>query len=226
MVVHTIFAIISENIINSVCVGDYGITNDIAHEMYGADAFAIEVTQYPVEEGDHYEDGEFRRYAEDGTYTVLEYIPTDSQEIATLKAENETLKANSAVTFLAASFTAASFTDDQAIQVKSLYPEWEEGKAYAAEEIVRYGIDEHGGSQLYRVSQAHTSQADWTPDKTPSLYKAIGFTPSGVAIWVQPEGAHDAYKQGDIVSHKDKLWTSDVDGNVWEPGVYGWSEKA
>lgn len=45
------------------------------------------------------------------------------------------------------------------------------------------------------------------------------------APWQQPEGAHDAYNKGDEVSHKGYEWTSDVDGNVWEPGVYGWTKK-
>ena len=42
--------------------------------------------------------------------------------------------------------------------------------------------------------------------------------------WVRPTGAHDAYAQGAKVSHNGKKWTSDIDGNVWEPGVYGWTE--
>lgn len=41
--------------------------------------------------------------------------------------------------------------------------------------------------------------------------------------WVQPVGAEDAYKQGDKVSHNEQHYISDVDGNVWEPGVYGWT---
>ena len=36
--------------------------------------------------------------------------------------------------------------------------------------------------------------------------------------------AHDAYNAGDKVSHGGKHWISDQDGNVWEPGVYGWTE--
>lgn len=43
--------------------------------------------------------------------------------------------------------------------------------------------------------------------------------------WVQPTGAHDAYNTGDKVSHNGKHWTSDVDGNTWEPGAYGWTES-
>lgn len=42
--------------------------------------------------------------------------------------------------------------------------------------------------------------------------------------WVQPSGAHDAYQAGACVSHNEKRWTSDLNGNVWEPGVYGWTE--
>ena len=37
-------------------------------------------------------------------------------------------------------------------------------------------------------------------------------------------GAHDAYSAGAKVSHGEKHWISDQDGNVWEPGVYGWTE--
>lgn len=43
-------------------------------------------------------------------------------------------------------------------------------------------------------------------------------------MWVQPTGAHDAYAQGAKVSHNGKKWTSDIAANVWEPGVYGWTE--
>ena len=42
--------------------------------------------------------------------------------------------------------------------------------------------------------------------------------------WVQPQGAHDAYGRGAKVTRNNKKWTSDVDGNTWEPGVYGWTE--
>ena len=42
--------------------------------------------------------------------------------------------------------------------------------------------------------------------------------------WVRPTGAHDAYKTGAKVSHNGKKWTSNVENNVWEPGVYGWTE--
>jgi len=44
--------------------------------------------------------------------------------------------------------------------------------------------------------------------------------------WVQPTGAHDAYPIGAQVTHAGLRWTSDLDANVWEPGVAGWTETA
>ncbi|MDO5625006.1 MAG: hypothetical protein Q4G71_09980 [Pseudomonadota bacterium] len=42
--------------------------------------------------------------------------------------------------------------------------------------------------------------------------------------WVQPTGAHDAYKQYFVCSHGGGSWESLVPNNVWEPGVSGWRE--
>ena len=29
---------------------------------------------------------------------------------------------------------------------------------------------------------------------------------------------------GDKVTHNGKTWVSDIDNNVWEPGLHGWTE--
>ena len=42
--------------------------------------------------------------------------------------------------------------------------------------------------------------------------------------WVQPTGAHDAYRNGAVVTHNGKTWESLTPANVWEPGVSGWRE--
>ena len=88
---------------------------------------------------------------------------------------------------------------------------------------IKYGVNADNESQLYQVLQAHTSAEVWKPDESPSLYKKVGVSPSGYPIWTQPLGASDAYQTGDIVQHSGGLWISTVDGNVWEPGVYGWN---
>ena len=118
-----------------------------------------------------------------------------------------------------------TLTEDEIImEVPSLYPMWQAQNArYLVGTIIQYGVNKDGEPQLYRVAQEHTSQAGWTPDQVPAMFTKIGFTPSGVPIWTQPLGAHDAYNKGDIVMHNDKKWESVTDGNVWEPGVHGWT---
>ena len=44
------------------------------------------------------------------------------------------------------------------------------------------------------------------------------------AAWVRPTGAHDAYSKGSKVQHTGKKWISNIDANVWEPGVSGWTQ--
>ena len=99
-----------------------------------------------------------------------------------------------------------------------LFPPWIVGKSYATGDRVQ-----HEGT-LYKCVQAHTSQAEWTPPVTPALWTAVSL--DEYPAWVQPTGAHDAYSKGDKVTHSGKRWTSDVDNNTWEPGVYGWTEVA
>lgn len=108
-------------------------------------------------------------------------------------------------------------TDEQAEQVIDAFPLWQVGKAYEVGVRVRYN------SLLYKCVQAHTSQADWTPDVAVSLWVRVG-EPGEVPEWVQPTGAHDAYSKGDHVMHNGEEWVSTIDANVYEPGVYGWDE--
>ena len=111
---------------------------------------------------------------------------------------------------------AASLSDAEALKVPTLFPAWAAGKSYSTDDRIEYG------GTLYRCVQAHTSQADWTPPATPALWVVVSL--EEWPAWVQPTGAHDAYAAGAKVSHAGKHWTSNVDANVWEPGVYGWTE--
>ena len=107
--------------------------------------------------------------------------------------------------------------DDQtALTGIDLYPKWEVGIAVAKDSRYQYN------GKLYKCVQAHTTQADWQPDVTPALWVIVSL--DEWPEWVQPTGAHDAYAKGDKVTHNFKKWTSDVDANTWEPGVYGWTE--
>lgn len=95
---------------------------------------------------------------------------------------------------------------------------------WMAGEWVNVGTRRTYEGVLYEAIQAHTTQSDWPPDTSPTLWKAIqeGDEPQP---WQQPTGAHDAYQKGDLVTHKEEVWESIINDNVWEPGVYGWVIK-
>lgn len=114
-------------------------------------------------------------------------------------------------------FFAQTVTDEQAMEIPTIYPEYEIGKKYEANEIFIYGKNSVGDPQLIRVAQGHTSQKDWLPTSTPSLYTLIGISESGYPIWSRPTGAHDAYNIGDIMYFDGMLYISTIDGNVWSP---------
>lgn len=121
---------------------------------------------------------------------------------------------------------AASLDDEKAMEVATIYDPWAAGKAYSVGEFVTYGENGVGDPQLYKVVQAHISQADWTPDVSASLFTAIGLDAAGYPVWSQPTGAHDAYNKGDIVDYNGTLYQSLIDGNTYSPEAYpaGWAE--
>lgn len=113
-------------------------------------------------------------------------------------------------------------TDEFALQTIDMFPYWKTGLTITQDDITNGKHRYQYNGKLYRCVQAHTTQEDWTPDKTPALWVEVSL--EEWPEWKQPAGAHDAYKKGDKVTHNGKKWSSDVDANVWEPGVYGWSE--
>lgn len=113
---------------------------------------------------------------------------------------------------------AATLSDEQAMEVATVYDEWQPDRQYAQGVYLTYGTNGVGDVQLYKVAQAHTSQADWTPDKTAALYTPIGLDDDGYPVWSQPTGAHDAYNTGDVVDYGGVLYESQIDGNTTVPG--------
>lgn len=65
---------------------------------------------------------------------------------------------------------AQSLSDKEALEVKGIYPKWEELIGTAAEMDMKFTY----GEELYRVISAHTFQSDWIPGVgTESLYIRI-----------------------------------------------------
>lgn len=113
---------------------------------------------------------------------------------------------------------AQTMPDETALESVPLFPRWESSRDYNAGDRVRYnGI-------LYRCLIQHTSQIGWEPDVAPSLWAPVLIeSPDVIPDWVQPDSTNP-YSIGDRVTHNGKIWVSTIDGNTWEPGVYGWEE--
>ena len=70
---------------------------------------------------------------------------------------------------------ASALTDEQASKSPRLYPTWAAGLAVKTGDRLYYP----GTDKLYKVVQAHTTQADWTPDATPAMWAVIDKTHAG-----------------------------------------------
>jgi hypothetical protein len=117
-----------------------------------------------------------------------------------------------------------NLSEEQALEVASVFPPYVVGKNYKVGEMFTYGVNSVGDAQLYKVVQVHTSSEEWAPDTVASLYTPIGLTDKGYPIWSSPVGAHDAYNTGDIVDYNGVLYKSVIDGNIYSPETYpaGW----
>lgn len=141
----------------------------------------------------------------------------DAQE---KERQNPAVQAVRAASIAFVSLAEAGQIDDvTATENVSQFSPWAYPVAYKAGNIREFG------GELLRCVQDHTSQEDWTPTAAPSLWTKIGDPAEEWPEWSQPIGAHDAYNAGDKVSHNGKHWSSNLDANVWEPGVYGWTEQ-
>ena len=110
-----------------------------------------------------------------------------------------------------------SLSDTDALQGIELFDPWAADTDYVTGDRRR-----HEGL-LYKCLMNHTSQPSWTPDVSPSLWVRVDDPSQEWPEWVQPLGSTDAYAKGAKVSHNEKHWISDVDGNVWEPPTM-WTE--
>lgn len=110
---------------------------------------------------------------------------------------------------------AQNLIDEDALKAPQLFPVWKVGVEYAVGQRVRYN------DVLYNVLTAHTSQADWTPEAAPSLFAKVLIPDETVLpAWEQPDSTNP-YMKGDKVLHNEKIWESQIDNNVWEPGAVG-----
>ncbi len=117
-----------------------------------------------------------------------------------------------------AEINAAGNTNAQALEVSTLYADWEtleEGYSLVVGDRVTYN------DVLYNVITVHNVQSTWNPVDSPSLFaKVLIPDPEVIPEWEQPDSTNP-YSKGDRVTHNEKTWESLVDNNVWEPGALG-----
>lgn len=101
-------------------------------------------------------------------------------------------------------------------RIPNLYLPFVPGQAYHAGDKVLFE------DMLYRCLMDHVAQQGWTPSAAPSLWTKI-LIPDADTIpeWEQPDSVNP-YMTGDKVMHDGQVWTSTIDYNVWQPGIYGW----
>jgi len=105
----------------------------------------------------------------------------------------------------------------------SFYRPNPEGKEWIAGEQVQVNATRTYGGKTYKCIQAHQTQEEWKPDTTPALWQLVEVTPD-IPVWVQPTGAHDAYRLGAKVTYQGFTWECTSDYNVYAPGVFGWKK--
>lgn len=141
----------------------------------------------------------------------------DRKTTEQLNARQTSVEVATSVTFVTLAENG-TIDDVTATEHTDLFSPWVVGITYKVGDMRAYE------NELYRCVQAHTSQEDWTPDVSASLWTKVGDPTEEYPEWSQPVGSHDAYAAGDKVSYNNKKWISTVDANVWQPGVYGWEE--
>lgn len=120
---------------------------------------------------------------------------------------------------------ATEIPADELADLIGLYDEWKPSLSVKVGERYRHA------DKLYEVIEDHTTQADWTPDKVPALFKEV--TPSEdeteteiIPEFKQPTNAEDSYNTGDKVIFNGKVYESLIDNNAYSPTAYpaGWKE--
>ena len=113
----------------------------------------------------------------------------------------------------------SEMTDEQALHSSVLFKRWDNnGVTYEAGQRLNYN------GVLYKVLQPHTSQSDWTPDTTPSLYTKVLIPDENVIPeWQQPDSTN-GYMIGDKVIYNGQVYESLINNNIWSPIDYpaGW----
>ena len=106
----------------------------------------------------------------------------------------------------------STFVDENALKVIDLFPAWAEGIEITQDMIDKGQNRLQYGGKLYKVIQAHTTQADWTPDKTPDLYVLVDVTHAGTIDDPIPAVAGMEYIKGKYYAENESIYLMNRQG--------------
>lgn len=155
---------------------------------------------------------------------IQRYIPYTAEELDKIAKEKADAQASAAVAAAEKSAIriivkniAPALTTDELLQVAAILPDWDASKTYSEDDVVRYQ------QSLYQA--IGEVPADTVPNTSTDKWKDLTKAVDGVARWVQPNSAENAYDAEAVVMHDDRQWTSNDNYNMHEPGVDGWTLK-
>lgn len=156
---------------------------------------------------------------------IQRYIPYTAEELDKITKEKADAQASAAVADAEKSAIrlimqklAPSLSTDELMQVAAILPNWDASKTYTEDDIVRYQ------QSLYQAIDE--VPANTVPNTSTDKWKNLTKPVDGVARWIQPNSAENAYDSAAVVMHDDQQWSSDDDYNMREPGVEGWTLKS
>lgn len=101
-----------------------------------------------------------------------------------------------------------ALTDAQAAKSKRIYPLWAADEAVAAGDRRYYQPTD----MLYKCSQAHTTQADWTPDVATSLWTPLDVEHAGTLEDPIPAVSGMEYVKGKYYSEDGTIYLMNREG--------------
>lgn len=138
------------------------------------------------------------------------YRDMTTEEIAALEAEVARFEAaertrpltESEVSrmLIAQQINTLTVDDNTALRMVAFYPEWASGTDYTA------GFKVRRGGKLWRVLQAHTSQAGWEPENAASLWTEICESHAGTLEDPIPYSGNMALESGKYYSQDGKVY--------------------
>lgn len=158
-----------------------------------------------------------------GTYPILPKTQQEIEAEVMAQAQSAQAEALRAIQDSKILSEIQEFEDEDALQNQSAYP-LREADVYVSVGEKRQDLDANNELKLFKCVQAHTTQSDWRPKDTPALWVEVA-PPGFIPVWVQPQGAHDAYQIDDLVhfpTESDPVYRNTSANNVYAPNVYGW----